>query len=469
MGKRGDVGEEIPLPPPGRALRSALDWLLSERIFQDLKFHGNTKWEPVPLAAMALAWIWSSRDALTDGFDDAHRWVTRLFGHAPLGTYQGLVGALLKWTPLWIPLLCQRMQQLMEQLSEADWRTGGWLAIAIDGSRGDVPRTRANEARFCAKNFGRGKTAKYRKKKTKGMRRRRNRLAPAHPVKPQVWITLFWHMGLRLPWCWKLGPSDSSERHHVREMLQQQRFPENTLFCGDANFVGYEFWRAIIDAGHDFLMRVGGNAKLLKNLGYVRHRHGLVYCWPASAMRNKQPPLVLRLMKFRSGRKFLYLATTVLSERELSHATAGKLYRQRWGVEVQFRSLKQTFGRKKLRCLNPDRALVEMEWSLLGLTAIQLWALKEQLAAGLSPEQLSVAGAIRAVRQSCEELWDASPRDSLRSRLRRAVIDGYRRTRPKHGRYRPNYKSKPTAGKPQILSATRRHKDILRHHLQLAA
>jgi hypothetical protein len=469
MCKCADAQREDSLEPQARALRSALNWLLSDRIFEDLKFHGNTKWQPAPLVALALAWIWSSRDTLTGAFDDAHKWVTKLFGQAPIGTYQGLQGALLKWTPLWMPLLWQRMQQLMKGMGKKHWRIGGWLAIAIDGSRGDVPRTRANEARFCAKNFGRGKTAKYRKKKTKGMRRRRNRLSPPHPIKPQMWITLFWHMGLRLPWCWKLGPSDASERHHVRELLDTQCFPENTLFCGDANFVGYEFWKAIIDAGHDFLVRVGGNAKLLKNLGYVRHRHGLVYCWPAAAMRKKQPPLVLRLLKFRSGCKYIYLVTTVLDERALPYATAGELYRQRWGVEVQFRSLKQTFDRAKLRCLNPDRALVEMEWSLLGLTAIQLWALKEQLAAGLLPERLSVAGAIRAVRRSCDELSEMHPSESLRSRLRRAILDEYRRNRPKQGRYRPNYGSQPVAGKPQLTSATQYQKTYLSRYLQLAA
>jgi len=43
-----------------------------------------------------------------------------------------------------------------------------------------------------------------------------------------------WHMGLRLPWTWRLGPSNSSERGHVMEMLEKEEFPENTLFCGDA-------------------------------------------------------------------------------------------------------------------------------------------------------------------------------------------------------------------------------------------
>jgi hypothetical protein len=452
------------------ALLLALGWIFDEGIFDDLKLHGNTRWQPVRLVAMALAWMWSSKDSLTDAFTESHRWSTKMFGKAALTTYQGLVGALATWTPTLVPLLWERMHRLMEEVGAKHWRIGKWVPIAIDGSRGDVPRTWANEARFCAKNFGHGKTAKYRKKKSQGMRRKRNQEAPPHPVKPQVWITLLWHIGLRLPWSWKLGPSDASERHHFLEILKEQFFPENTLFCGDAGFVGYDFWKAILDSGNNFLVRVGGNVKLLKNLGYVRQRADLVYCWPDQAMRHKEPPLVLRLLKFRNGRKYIYLVTTVLNRRELSDSVAGELYRQRWGIEVQFRSLKQTFGRGKLRSHNPDRALVEMEWSLLGLSVIQLWALKEQLPAGLLPERLSVAEAIRVVRQCFDELSEqpASGKE-FSSLLRQATMDQYERSSSKEARYKPNYGSQPSAGKPTISLAKRKHKLHLQKHFQQLA
>ena len=64
----------------------------------------------------------------------------------------------------------------------------------------------ANERAFCAKDYGKGKTAKYRKKKTKGMRRKKNEKNKPQPQEPQAWITLLWHMGLRLPWMWRWGP-----------------------------------------------------------------------------------------------------------------------------------------------------------------------------------------------------------------------------------------------------------------------
>src|SRR5205823_4373437 len=125
-----------------------------------------------------------------------------------------------------MPLLYGVLQQRMEQIGGTFWRIDGWVPIAFDGSRSTAPRTKSNEAALCAKNFGQGMTAKYRKKKSKGMRRKKNQRNKAQPQEPQAWINLMWHMGLRLPWCWRLGPSDSSERQHVMDMAESESFPK---------------------------------------------------------------------------------------------------------------------------------------------------------------------------------------------------------------------------------------------------
>jgi hypothetical protein len=46
----------------------------------------------------------------------------------------------------------------------------------------------------------------------------------------------------------------------------------------------------------------------------------------------------------------------------------------------------------------PERALRELDWSLLGLWMIQLFAVKEQLAIGQHPAHSSAALAIHAIR-----------------------------------------------------------------------
>ena len=134
-----------------------------------------------------------------------------------------------------------------------------------------------------------------------------------------------------VPWCWRTGPSTASERGHFQEMLQQQKFPENTLFCADAGFIGYELWKSIIDGGHHFLIRVGGNVHLLRKLGRVRVAKDIVYFWPRELQRQKQPPLMARLLSFQGARGPVHLLTSVLDPKQLSLTQARDLYKRRWG------------------------------------------------------------------------------------------------------------------------------------------
>ena len=450
-----------------------MTWLLTDRIFDGLAFHGKTSWTAVELVMLTLLWIWSNRAKLTEAFDDARTKSVMLLGKAALTTYQGLAGALQTWTPRFMPLLQIRLHELMAQVGGRSFRIGLWVAIAMDGSRATTARTESNEQAFCAKNYGRGKTAKYRKKKTKGMRRRKNANAKPQPQAPQIWMTMMWHIGLRMPWCWKLGPSNSSERQHVMDMIGSAHFLKNTLFVGDAGFVGYEFWKLIIEESHDFLVRVGANVRLLEGLGfYTRQEKGIVCCWPNAAMSKKLPPLVLRLVKCRIGRKRVYLLTSVLDESKLSCQEIAKLYERRWGVELEFRALKQTFERRTLRSRKSERALVEMEWSIFGMAVIELFALKEQIQAKVAKSsKLSFAKSLSAVRLSLEHLGERPDHVSdLATLLRAAVVDNYERTRSKAARYKPHKKDTPSCGQPKVTRATPVHRDKLKQlDLQNAA
>jgi hypothetical protein len=313
-------------------LLDALRWALTEDLFDSVARHGNVAWQAVGLVLLSLAWVFSDDKTLTGSFAEAHRWSTQALGRAAVGTFQGSLKALTASTEALLPLLRRRFQSLMARHAGARRRVGRWLALAVEGTRVSVPRTRENERASCAPTCGKGKTARYRNKKGKGRRRRRNK---PQPVKPQLWLTLVWPMGLHLPWCWESGPSYASERDHLRQLRAEQAFPEGTLFCADAGFTGYELCKAILDGGHCFLSRVGGNVKLLRGLGCVRERGGLVYCWPDGAARKKQPPLVLRLLRLRVGDRPMCLLSNVLDEAQLSAQQAVERYKLRWGVEMR--------------------------------------------------------------------------------------------------------------------------------------
>ena len=450
-------------------LREAMEWIIDQSIFREIRVHGNTKWVARDLVMSAILWVWSEKPQLTGAFDEANVWSKRLFGQVAVGSYQALTNALVSYGGQLIPRLWGQLQKLMEQTGPEHWRIGRWLPLAVDGSRASTPRTKANEKAFQAPNYGKSNSAKYRKTKSKN-KRKKNR-AKAATVTPQIWMTLIWHMGVGLPWCWKLGPSDASERTHIRDMMSHQKFPEKTLFCGDAGFTGYDFWKSIIDQGHHFLIRVGANVRLLTKLGYSAREHdGIVCVWPDTAARKNQPPLVLRLIRLQDERGEICLLTNVLNSRHLSDPLASRIYGLRWGIELQFRTIKQTFGRRTLRSRTPDRAYAELEWSLLGLWMIHLFAVKEQLKIGEPPDRISAALAIHAVRSSffrwCEIAESGA---DLWTQLQNAVIDSYERHGPKRGRYQPHQKSIPSAGEPKIIEANQKKKQLLERYLHYYA
>ena len=444
----------------------AIQWLLKKNSFRNCRFHGNTKWLPIQLCVQALLWVWSSNKCVTKAFTESTGQAQTLVGQAALSTFTGFMNALVKWTPSFMDEMQLRLHELITEVSELRYQTGRWVPIAADGSRGSTPRTKSNEAAFCAQNYGKGKTAKYRKKKTKGLRRRKNQKQKAQPQAPQIWITLMWHMGLGVPWCWKLGPSNSSERHHVMELLESAHFLKNTLFVADAGFVGYDLWSAILGKGHHFLVRVGGNVRLLKNLGYEVEKKGdYVYCWPKKVMEKKLPPLKLRLVKCVVGKKKMSLLTSVLDKEQLTDQEVAQLYQDRWGVELEFRCLKQTFERRKLRSRNCDRALVEMDWSIFGMAVLELFALKEQLQqVDADPMKLSFAQVLDAVRTSLQHLGRRRANaPDIAAALRAALVDSYERKAAKDARYKSTKKTKPSCGHPKILAANAKQRKIFKN------
>lgn len=455
-------------------LAGAFQWLLSEEsIFAKIKLHGNTKWLPKSLVCLALLWTFSESRHLTDAYAEALLCHQSMFGSVIPGTYQGFMGALTRWTEPLLVVLWPILHQRMADIGGKFWRIGGWVPIAFDGSRSSAPRTRSNEAAFCAKNYGQGKTAKYRKKQTQGMRRRKNEKHKPQPQEPQAWITLLWHMGLRLPWMWRLGPSDSSERGHVLEMLGSGKFPKQTLFCGDAGFVGYPLWSAMVQGGANFLIRVGANVSLLaESADYQLQEDGWVLCWP-KAMQSKQPPLRLRLVTVRIGKAQVYLLTSVQDPAKLPIKQMLKLYKLRWGIEVEFRGLKQTLDRGQLRCRNDQRLLAELHWSIMAMAVAELFALNEQLAKradqsrdkkqAADPAKRSLANTMRAIR-GCMRDRDRVPEpgQEFPTLLAEAVTDSYDRKRSKAARYRPRNPDKKPIGAPKVRRLTAQEKKQLR-------
>lgn len=202
------------------------------------------------------------------------------------------------------------------------------------------------------------------------------------------------------------------------------------------------------------LLRVGSNVRLLKNLGWVRERAGTVYLWPDQAAYKGQPPVVLRLVVAHNGKHPVYLVTSVLSPRQLTDQQVIQLYARRWGIELFYRHLKQTFRRRKLLSTSAANARIEIEWSLVGLWAMALYALVEASQHEVPPERLSFAKLLLAFRRTLRDYLHRTEKgERLCERLREAIIDPYIR-KNKASRNYPRKKQERTPGPPLILRAS---------------
>lgn len=429
-------------------LRRALDWLLRTAVFSSLKFRDDCTWTGPSLAAAALLWAWSDEATLGDRFQAARRIVQCLFAlqQEPAGSYQAFVKLLRKWTSSFVTILQAALRQRMQESLAARWLLHGFAVFGGDGSRVELPRTRSNEAAYAP-----SPARKKRKRPCRGLQSEQARAKKANSA--QLWLTTLWHAATGLPWDWRLGPADSSERGHLLEMLAS--LPRCALIAADAGFVGYEFLRSILASHRHFLVRVGSNVRLLRKLGVVRESGGLVYLWPDRAAQRNQPPLMLRLLIAAGGKHPVYLVTSVLSRRRLSDRQLCDLYRLRWGIELFYRHLKQTYQRRKLRSAQADNARLELEWSLLGLWAMALYAQVELARKEVPSHKVSTAGVLRAFRRMLRDyLHPADPMHSLCALVRRAIVDDYLRAN-KASRTDTRRKYDKPPGPPDIRNATR--------------
>jgi len=412
-------------------------------VFSQWSVRGGSRWTPQRLAWVASMMAWDEGQTLDARWDHACEVAGSLHPHWRLGTsYSGFAAALVRESPRLVRGIKAKFQRAMLAMGGPQTRCG-WQAFAADGSREEAPLTEANEEGLgCA---GRAKTG------------------------PQVFMTTLWHMGLGLPWDFRVGPGTDSERRHLEQMLED--LPQPSLIVADAGFAGYELCQRVLDARHSFLLRVGGNIRLLTELGWEHEeREGLVYLWPQK--HRHLPPLVLRLIVLGRGKQEIYLLTNVLQPKQLSEEEAGVLYEMRWGVEVFYRSYKQTLHRRRLLSRTPATCLAECSWTMLGLWLLGLLTVRELVGKQFDPLSWSVALARNAVRRALRRSISGSHRGQLFDELAAAVKDGYQRHGPKAARDYPRKKREEPPGPPKIQSATAKETDTakqLRDKIAIAA
>ena len=383
---------------------------------------------------LLLCWImmgWSIQGQLTERFREGYELLSCMFYQRRRcgGTYQGLTRATQRVGMTVFADFWHCLRQTIPKRVGTAWTWYGWTVFAVDGSRVDAPRTKRNERPLG--KAGRDKTH------------------------PQWWITRLIHLPTRMMWDWRQGRGNSSERAHMREMMPA--LPEGSLLVGDIGFGGFDFLWQLSNGKVAFVIRCGGNTTLLvEHTRQQIERQGdirWVYLWPKNRRRKK--PLQLRLIVLKRHGKRVYLLTNVQESTRLSRRMAGEFYRARWGIEVEFRGLKQTLARRKVLARTPESGAMELAANVLALALLLLYA---ALVMGAKVTRLSVAKTLRVIRWAMERVRHSRSCSAFGEQVLAAVGDEYVRRSSKRARDWPHKKKERPPGPPILRRLRGREK-----------
>lgn len=400
----------------------------------------KVRWKPQAAATAAVLMALSRNPTLGLSSHEALACLAQEPSFKRVGkTYNGLVKALLRQADTVLPLVKADLRRRAKNALRFIEKTCGWILLAVDGSKADLPRTLSHEQHFGIADNGKC---------------------------PQAFITAIVEVHTKLLWDWRVDRGDASEKQHLLDMVGG--LPPDSLLLADGNFIGYRIWEALSKKGREFLIRVGGNVSLLRKLwpeAAIEKKGDIVYAWP-KALQGKVPPLRLRLIVLGKGSQRIHLLTNVLQSSRLSNRSAGKIYRLRWGAEIFYRAFKRTLDFAKLKSKSARRGRVELEWALVACWIMILMGIAAMSRRKVDPRRLSPAGLLEALRKSLHHRpGRGRSHRKLWATLARCLRDEYQRHGSKASRHRPRTKNTPKAHRlkpPKLRLATAKERRIAR-------
>lgn len=359
---------------------------------------------------------WLEAESIVERFDVVRSLIDRLDANPRLGrSYKGFTGGMRRHGRKVLDTLRPHLRHEIRRRAGSAWKVCGYVPLAVDGTRFDCPRTISNEAAFG--------------------------IAGRDGTHPQQFVTTLLHLPTSLAWDWRHGQGRDAERTQLRDMLDD--LPDDALLIADAGFTGYDLLSELCRRGVAFIVRVGANTTLYTRLRSSRESHRTGYVWPKHAQ--DRPPLGLRLVH-RNG---VWLVTNTPRER-MTNRQVLSMYRDRWAIETHHRDLKQTMGRRRLRCASGDICRLELEWALVAVVMLRLLARRVR-------RVFSLAHVLRAFRGILRAPLTAP---SLIRAVRNAPPDPYRRTGSKSS-YKPRAKKRTKPPLPPNIIKAEPH---LRQH-----
>jgi hypothetical protein len=383
------------------------------------------RWKLLPLLLVCMMSMFCPAKAEDARFEEAREYYVAMYPHGkrPGKSHEGFLAALARLPRYFFkavqPVLRQRLAKVLERV----WYVDGWIPFGVDGSRLALPRYAKLE-----QHFGTAGTGDF----------------------PHMWVTSIVHLPTGVPWSWRFGRSDASERHQFCALVPT--LPERSLLMADAGFVGYDVWETLLKHDRHFVIRLGSNVQLYADYKVeTDFEEGLVYLWPISQPKKK--PLQLRLVRLPAHgncKHDVWLATNT-DQKELSRETISKMFRLRWQHEVFYRTYKCTLNKTKLSSRTTKQVIREVEMAML---AVQLFLAQAAWAVGRK-DATRTASPAEAVRLLHREWRYLLKHGQLQQRYLERLANARREHRPKRTsakNYRdwPRKRQHKAPGRPRI-------------------
>lgn len=225
-----------------------------------------------------------------------------------------------------------------------------------------------------------------------------NQHGEAHWPMIRVLVAHHLNSGLAVRPCW--GPMHGNQAVSEQRLTEQMlgRLPPNAVLMADRNFAVFSVAWAAQQHGCGVLMRITEERarKIAGQLSPPAGSDCRLEWRPSRADRRAHPELPAeavvrgRLMvahvRGEDGKSFqLYLFTSLQEPSEV----LVELYRRRWDIELDIRSLKQTLGMHSLRSKTPEMAEKELLLAIAGYNLVRSIQMAAARQANLEPRELS--------------------------------------------------------------------------------
>jgi hypothetical protein len=219
--------------------------------------------------------------------------------------------------------------------------------------------------------------------------------------------------------CWgpMYGPGAVSEQSLTEELLERL---EPSVLMADINFGVFSVAYAGMQRSHDLLLRLQPNRAGVVGRGLpLTSGTDQQICWRPSAHERKQHPelpadacvqgrLIVQQVQTSAGTSVtLYFFTTLT----LAVEQLLQLYGQRWNIETDLRSLKQTVKLQVLRCHSVDMIAKELILAIVGYNLVRAVMRVAADQNQLDPRRLSFSRCQDVVNAALPGL-DAAPTEA---------------------------------------------------------